>query len=80
MNLEAMIEQIDEEIARLEQARAVLTSGNHGEKSHAPATKETGKPAGEKRTMSAKGRKAIAEAQRARWAKVKAKKAPAKAA
>jgi hypothetical protein len=33
------------------------------------------KPTGKKRTMSAAGRKRIAAAQRARWAKVRAKKA-----
>jgi hypothetical protein len=32
------------------------------------------KPTGKKRTISAAGRKRIAAAQRARWAKVKAKK------
>jgi hypothetical protein len=32
------------------------------------------KPTGKKRTMSAAGRKRIAAAQRARWAKIKAKK------
>jgi hypothetical protein len=32
------------------------------------------KPTGKKRTMSAAGRKKIAAAQRARWAKIKAKK------
>jgi hypothetical protein len=78
MNLETMLEQLDEEIARLEQARALLTSGSHGEKSRAPATAKAAEPTakaattGGKRTMSAKGRKAIAAAQRARWAKAKA--------
>jgi len=35
------------------------------------------KPTRKKRTMSAAGRKKIAAAQRARWAKIKAKKKPA---
>jgi hypothetical protein len=83
MNLETMLEQLDEEIARLEQARAMLTSGNHGEKSHAPATAKATEPAAKatatgKRKVSPAARKRMAEAQRARWAKVKkATKAPA---
>ena len=51
---------IDEEIAKLQQARALLV-GNH-EKSLNPVV---GK---QKRTLSAKARKAIADAQRKRWA------------
>jgi hypothetical protein len=58
---------IDEEIAKLQQARALLV-GNH-EKSVNPVV---GK---QKRTLSAKARKAIADAQRKRWAKAKSAKA-----
>jgi hypothetical protein len=58
---------ITEEIAKLQQARALLV-GNH-EKSVNPVV---GK---QKRTLSAKARKAIAVAQRKRWAKAKSAKA-----
>jgi hypothetical protein len=73
---ENVIGQIDDQIAKLQQARALLT-GNTA----APARR--GRPAGSKNTtagakkrrkMSAAGRKAIAEAQRKRWAVIKADK------
>ena len=57
-----VIEVIDQEISRLQAARALLlgTSASSG------ATKTGRKP------MSAEGRRRIAAAQRARWAKIKA--------
>jgi hypothetical protein len=67
---------IDEEIARLRQARALLDGAAEGpirkkaKKSSARAISEP-KP---RRMLSAKARHAIAEAQRKRWAKVKAQK------
>ena len=63
MNLEQVIRSIDEEISRLQQAKALLNS--------------TGKATGRgrvPRTMSAAARARIAAAQRARWARVKAQK------
>ncbi len=86
MAIENLISEIDAEIARLEQARALLS------RSGAPAPKRRGRPAGAapthkpaKRVMSAEARERIAAAQRKRWAKQKAAakqaaKAPAKAA
>jgi hypothetical protein len=77
--LESVIAQIDMQIANLQQAKALLSGG--GSKAGA---KRRGRPAGSKnksavptkrRKMSAAGRKAIAEAQRNRWAKIKADKA-----
>jgi hypothetical protein len=73
-----ILNAIDEEIARLRQARALLgnvsqgTSRKTGRKSSAAAASEP-KP---RRKLSAKARHAIAEAQRKRWAKVKAQKKP----
>ena len=65
---EKILAAIDEEIARLQEAR-VLLSGTNLKSSNASVRN---KP---KRTLSAKARKAIAEAQRKRWAKVKSGKA-----
>jgi hypothetical protein len=67
-----ILKAIDEEIARLHQARSILAesstpTGKPGRKASAPA------PA-PRRTLSAKARRAIAEAQRKRWAKVKSQK------
>lgn len=73
---EQILEALDAEIARLQQARnilaAALPSSGRGRKS-ASRTKGT------RRELSPEARKAIADAQRKRWAKVKSqKKAAAK--
>jgi len=71
-----ILNALDEEIARLRQARALLGSVGKGttrkpsKKPSAPAIPEP-KP---RRKLSAKARHAIAEAQRKRWARVKAQK------
>ena len=65
-DLGAVLAQLKEERAKLDRAIAAL-SGVVGGKS----TKGTGA----KRTLSVAARKRIAAAQRARWAKFKAKKA-----
>lgn len=67
MNTSGIIAQIDGEIARLTQARALLSGIGYTTKAKAPAV---GK---KRRTLSAKARKAIADAQRKRWAAVRAK-------
>jgi hypothetical protein len=74
MNVGTILEQIDEEISRLNQARALLTDE--------PVKRSVGRPKKDltvivpkRRKMSAAGRAKIAAAQKARWA---AKKAPAK--
>jgi hypothetical protein len=73
---ENVISQIDDQIAKLQQARALLTGGT-------ATPVRRGRPAGSKnatvapkkrRKMTAAGRKAIAEAQRKRWAAIKANK------
>jgi hypothetical protein len=61
---EDILNALDEEIARLHQARALL-AGN---------TATVGKPAKGRRTLSPKARRAIAEAQRKRWAKARSQK------
>lgn len=58
--MQQIIEQIEAEIERLNTAKALL-QGSNGNPQERP----------KKRTMSAKARKAIAAAQRARWAKQK---------
>jgi hypothetical protein len=71
-----ILNAIDEEIARLRQARAILGDSANGaarptaRKASADAVAKP-KP---RRTLSAKARRAIAEAQRKRWAKVKRQK------
>ena len=72
-----ILKAIDEEIARLRQARDLLGDVKTAGKSSA-ASASALKP---RRKLSAKARHAIAEAQRKRWAKVKAlKKSTAAAA
>lgn len=71
-----ILNAIDQEIARLQQARAILAGSSKppaGKKSTtaAAAAVTQNKP---RRKLSAKARKAIADAQRKRWAKVKSQK------
>jgi hypothetical protein len=71
--------QIDHEIAQLQQARALLTSGigaTHKEVAASPAVKRTYKKR-KKRHISPEGRKRIADAVKRRWAEKK-KAAPSK--
>jgi hypothetical protein len=75
-----ILNAIDEEIARLRQARALLADSetSAGRKTSAKAV---GPKPGPRRKLSAKARRAIADAQRRRWAKVNSqKKATAAAA
>jgi hypothetical protein len=75
MAFEALLHQIDAEISRLQQAKALLsgTDGNRGPGRPAKAVTPV-KASSPKRVLSAKARKAIGDAQRARWAKMKAGK------
>jgi hypothetical protein len=61
-----ILAQIDAEIARLQAARALLSSIDSKSATIKPTTRK-------RRKMSAGARKAIADAQRKRWAAVKAK-------
>jgi hypothetical protein len=63
MNTDEIVQEIDEEISRLEKVRALLTD-------HAAPLKR-GFPPRKRSTMSAEGRARIAAAQRKRWAKTK---------
>jgi hypothetical protein len=75
MAIENILAQIDSEIARLKQARALLAStGTASTKSVRKAGKAAakGKPR-KKRVLSADARKRIGDAQRKRWAAVRAK-------
>ena len=65
---EKILAAIDQEIARLQQVR-VLLLGTDVNTSNVVVENKL------KRTLSAKARKAIAEAQRKRWAKVKSGRA-----
>jgi hypothetical protein len=68
-----ILNALDQEIARLRQARAIL-----GDSNTLPARKNpTAAAVGHKkprRKLSAQARKAIADAQRKRWAKAKGQK------
>ena len=73
MNTQDILSAIDAEIARLQSARSLLAGTASGERRGRPRTRTYESAAApKKRTMSAAGRKRIAEAQRKRWAKQKA--------
>jgi hypothetical protein len=64
-----ILNALDEEIARLRQARAILAESGTTPVRKTPTAAVTHKKP--RRKLSAKARKAIADAQRKRWAKVK---------
>ena len=76
MSIDSILVQIDAEIARLTQARALLSnlgkapSESSGAKAKTAPVKAAKK---KKRVLSADARKRIADAQRKRWAAQKAK-------
>ena len=76
-----ILNAIDEEIAKLRQARAILTDAA---KTSVSKSATTASPAlipkvKTRRKLSAKARQAIADAQRKRWARVKSQKKAAAA-
>lgn len=81
MQVDEILAGLDQEIARLQQARALLAGDQprrgrpRGSKTKtaapAKAAKATGTGARKKRKLSAEGRKRIAEAMRKRWAERK---------
>ena len=75
MAIENILAQIDSEIARLQQARNLLaTIGTAAPKAGRSAKKASAKAKPrKKRVLSAEARKRIADAQRKRWAAVRAK-------
>jgi hypothetical protein len=70
VGLTGILAEIDQEIARLTQARALLTDGIVVKRG--PGRPKAGttvvKPSKKKRNLSPEGRKRIAAAQKARWA------------
>jgi hypothetical protein len=72
MTVGEIVASLDDEIARLQQVRALLSNGKVGT---APTSNGSVSPRpAKKHTMSAEGRARIAAAQKARWAKQKASK------
>jgi hypothetical protein len=71
MNTQDILFAIDAEIARLQSARSLLAGTASTTRRGRPRTSGL-HAVPKKRTMSAAGRKRIAEAQRKRWAKQKA--------
>jgi hypothetical protein len=65
MSLNDILSTIDADIARLQQARDLIASDGTHTRGKKPAKS---RPARAKRTISAAGRQAIADAQRKRWA------------
>jgi hypothetical protein len=82
MAFESLLHEIDAQISRLQQAKALL-SGKEGKRGPGRPAK-TAIPvntASPKRTLSVQARKKIADAQKMRWAKIRAgKKVDAKKA
>jgi hypothetical protein len=79
MALKEILAQVDAEIARLQQARALLVgigapSRGRGRPKQQTTEPALSKPAKKKRNLSPEGRARIAEAVRRRWAKQKAAK------
>lgn len=73
MAITELVAQLDREIARLQQARALLVEQDTGV--HRPRVGIVRTTSAQpKRTLSPEARKKIADAQRARWAKVKSSK------
>lgn len=74
MTIDSILSQLDSEIARLTQVRALLAnSAKSTTKLAGPKVGKTGTRR-KKRVLSAEARKRIADAQRKRWAAQKAKK------
>ncbi len=74
MAIDSIIAQIDAEIARLTQARALLANlGTVAPAAAAPKAKTAKAKRRKKRVLSPEARKRIADAQRKRWAAQKAK-------
>lgn len=71
MQVNRIVQEIDAEISRLQQARTLLLGGSTAAaaKKKSAGHSSAAKPvAGRKRRLSAEGRKRIADAMRKRWA------------
>ena len=75
MGIDSILAEIDAEIARLTEARALLATMGSVTASAAKgsSTKKPAKKTGKKRVLSAEARKRIADAQTKRWAAQRAK-------
>ena len=71
-----ILKALDEEIARLRRARGLLGNVSKGTSRKTAGKSSAASVSEPRRKLSAKARHAIAEAQRKRWAKVKAQKKP----
>lgn len=80
MAIDSILAQIDSEIARLTQVRALLSNSGKVTVPAAAKTKASASPKKGRKTrvLSAEARKRIADAQRKRWAAQRAKTAKAK--
>lgn len=84
MDFHRLIHEIDSEISRLQQARALLTGGSTKRGPGRPkaaatsqkAASAASRPAKRKRRLSPEGRKRIADAMRKRWAERKKQQGP----
>jgi sugar/nucleoside kinase (ribokinase family) len=75
MGIDSILAEIDAEIARLTEARALLASMGSvtPAATKGKAAKKAAKKVGKKRVLSPEARKRIADAQRKRWAAQRAK-------
>jgi hypothetical protein len=73
MAIQTILAQIDAEIARLKQARTLLTNFGSIATRAAGNSRKSPARARKKRVLSAEARKRIADAQRKRWAAQRAK-------
>jgi hypothetical protein len=74
MAIDSILAQIDQEIARLRQARSLLTNlGSAASRAAGRQAKKAAAKPRRKRVLSAEARKRIADAQRKRWAAQRAK-------
>jgi hypothetical protein len=73
MAIDNILSQIDSEIARLTQVRALLANMGTASPAKSKAAKAPAKAKKKKRVLSPEARKRIADAQRKRWAAQKAK-------
>jgi len=73
MGIENVLQEIDSEISRLQEARRLLVGGGSSVGNGAPKPK-VGRPRKKKRNLSPEGRARIAAAVKARWAREKSTK------
>jgi hypothetical protein len=71
MNTSEILNQINAEIARLQQVKTLLTGEQTKRKPGRPTKPAKKTPATKKRTLSPEARARIAAGQKARWAKAK---------